>query len=285
MGIIPIWRRSCRRPQASIGYIESSGRSKGMNRNERQQRRCPGMLTWVALVILIGLCLADRASAQSPCEALNWGKCHPTEGQQSDQNATPGQRGTTQQPFAVEVIRTEEDKAKAAHDAKSENEKAEREEQLVHETWAIAVVTFLLFLGTAGLARYTYLLWMETKGLVEEARISGARALEATTAHTQTLFNIERAYLVGGGQVAVAGKTFQIEFSNYGKTPAFIYAFDVEFAATLEEVQAGPQEEFPMFFYEDVVPPGGGTTPQKATPVPITVPKATVAYGAFWYED
>jgi hypothetical protein len=150
---------------------------------------------------------------------------------------------------------------------------------------ATGFFTIILCFITGTLAVATYLLYVTTRDIARDSNKASVKALEASTEHTATLFNIERAYLVGGGQVAVAGKTFQIEFSNYGKTPAFIYAFGVEFAATLEEVQAGPQEVFPMFLYEDVVPPGGGTTPQKATPVPITVPKATVAYGAFWYED
>lgn len=150
---------------------------------------------------------------------------------------------------------------------------------------ATGFFTILLCFITGGLAVATYLLYVTTRDIARETEKSSAKALVASTRATDTLFDIERAYLVGGGQVAVAGKSFQIEFSNYGKTPAFIYAFGVEFAATLQEVQAGPQEVFPMFLFEDVVPPGGGTTPQKATQVPITVPNAQVAYGAFWYED
>jgi hypothetical protein len=149
----------------------------------------------------------------------------------------------------------------------------------------VAIFTLLLCFITGILAYYTYQLFFATKSLAEDANKSSAKALDASTRATDTLFEIERAYLVGGGQVAVAGKTFQIEFSNYGKTPAFIYAFDAEFT-TLQEAQAGPQEVFPMFFFEDVVPPGGaGPHPQKEHQIKITDPNADVVYGAFWYED
>lgn len=67
--------------------------------------------------------------------------------------------------------------------------------------------------------------------------------------------------------------------------PAFIYAFDAQFS-TFEEVQTGPQEVFPMFLFEDVVPPGGaGPHPQKTKQIEIAVPNADVVYGGFWYED
>lgn len=150
---------------------------------------------------------------------------------------------------------------------------------------ATGFFTIILCFITGTLAVATYLLYVTTRDIARETEKSSAQALAASTRATDTLFEIERAYLVGGGQVAVAGRTFQIEFSNYGKTPAFIYAFDAEFA-TLQEVQAGPQEVFPMFFFEDVIPPGGaGPHPQRRVQVKITDPNADVVYGAFWYED
>jgi hypothetical protein len=150
---------------------------------------------------------------------------------------------------------------------------------------AVAVFTLLVALITGVLAYVTYGLYRVTAQLARESRVASDAALKASTEHTQTLFNIERAYLVGGGQVAVAGKTFQVEFSNYGKTPAFIYAFDIEFA-TLVEVETGPREVFPMRYFEDVIPPHpGGNTPQRKVSADIDPPNAEVAYGAFWYED
>jgi hypothetical protein len=136
------------------------------------------------------------------------------------------------------------------------------------------------FSGIA-VAFFTFTLWKSTERLWR----SSEKALEASTEHTATLFNIERAHLVGGGQVIVPGKTFQVEFSNYGKTTAFIYAFDIEFAM-LAEVEPGPREVFPMRYFEDAIPPhSGGGGPQRKVPFDINPPNAEVAYGAFWHED
>jgi hypothetical protein len=188
--------------------------------------------------------------------------------------------GNSFRPILVEIYSSDEDKAVSKE---REREKAETDRDLAKATWAIAKLTFLLAIFAVGV--FTYKLWDQTRELAKAAIKDSALSLAAAREHTQTLSDIERAYLVGGGQVAVAGTTFQIEFSNYGKTPAFIYAFDAQFS-TLQEVQAGPQEVFPMFLFEDVIPPGGaGPHPQKKQQIKITVPSADVVYGAFWYED
>jgi hypothetical protein len=102
---------------------------------------------------------------------------------------------------------------------------------------------------------------------------------------------IERAYLAGGGdygreqggEFALAPdgrKLFRVDVANYGKTPAYLVAFDVQFD-TLAAVQGGPRRERRVL-HDDQIPPGGRSRPIRL--VPIT-PGAEIVYGVFWYRD
>jgi hypothetical protein len=109
--------------------------------------------------------------------------------------------------------------------------------------------------------------------------------LVASTKATETLVDIERAYLTGGGDVDVneAGqRCFRVEVANYGKTPAYLFAFDVQFA-TLEDVKAASRPVSPVYHHDDRIPPTGET--KVIDFIPITLPNANVVYGAFWYRD
>jgi hypothetical protein len=72
-------------------------------------------------------------------------------------------------------------------------------------TLALAGVTFLLFVGTAFLAWFTYKLWKKTGDLVEETNDEAKRGLRAYVA-------VEEIYFAKGG--------VKVRIKNYGKTPA-----------------------------------------------------------------
>jgi hypothetical protein len=102
---------------------------------------------------------------------------------------------------------------------------------------------------------------------------------------------IERAYLAGGGDYArmINGdfrraldgrKQFRVDVANYGKTPAYLIAFDVQFD-TLAAVQGGPRRER-RILHDDQIPPGGRSRPIRLEPIPAGT---EVVYGAFWYRD
>jgi hypothetical protein len=134
------------------------------------------------------------------------------------------------------------------------------------------------------LAAFTALLFAFTRKLATDAEKTGAKALAASTEHTEMLVKIERAHLTGGGPSGTMDgqHVFRLEVANYGKTPAFLCAFDVHFT-TLDVVQAGPQEVFPWYPYEDWIPPGPVPRPIRFFRIDPSTDK--VVYGAFWYQD
>jgi hypothetical protein len=144
-------------------------------------------------------------------------------------------------------------------------------------------VTALLVLGTAFLALFTFNLWQTTNAGAVEAANASTKALEASTKATETLVKIERPYLTGGGPVglnAAGERIFRAEVANYGKTPAYLHAFDVCFG-TLKEVQDGPQDVFPWRPFDDRIAAGG-----LKHLAYIKVPdNAEVVFGGFWYQD
>jgi hypothetical protein len=154
------------------------------------------------------------------------------------------------------------------------------------EKWRdpVAQATLGLIGVTGLLAIFTYLLFRSAVDTARESKEASGQALAASTAHTEMLVKIDRAFLTGGGPSGdINGrKVFRLEVANYGKTPAFLCAFDVHFA-TLDAVIAGPQEVFPWYPYDDWIPPN------RNEPRPIryfAVPsKAQVVFGAFWYQD
>jgi hypothetical protein len=157
---------------------------------------------------------------------------------------------------------------------------------------AAGFFTLFLCIITAVLARYTYRLFRSTAQISRDTREASAKALEASTAHTQTLFNIERAYLAGGGecqrykgqiQWSERGeRLFRLKLGNHGKTPAFLTAYGIHFC-TLEEARKGPQPVRRQT-HTDQFPPG--ELYRDVGPVrPITQHSHDIVYGAFWYRD
>ncbi len=100
----------------------------------------------------------------------------------------------------------------------------------------------------------------------------------------KTLFNMERAYLTGGGDVENQGgeRLFRVEVANLGKSPAYLFAFDVQFA-TLEEVRAEPLPVKEERALNARISPDGVTI--VIGRIPLTRRDANVVYGAFWYRD
>jgi hypothetical protein len=237
------------------------------------------MPKWI--FVLAAFVLPAAGWAQSPCDSpLHWGKCRDDQTGQPGQESRPNERGTQTNPIVVDIIPSPDAKAKAAQAAHDEHEKEIREWHLVKGTYAIAFLTGLLFLGTGFLAVFTLRLWRTTKKGADEA-------LAASTKATETLSNIERAYLTGGGDIvrrAGGKRIFRVDVANYGKTAAFLSHYDVQFTEW-KEVEGVKKAAWPVFMrtrFDDRIPPDNKTRHIDY----ITVPDGTeVIFGAFWYRD
>lgn len=190
---------------------------------------------WTAL--LFAFVMSATATGQSPCDSpLHWGECKPSHSGNEKNAPANAQRGTTEQPLVVEVIRPQAEQDKAAHEDKAEHEKAHREQQLVDATWGLVLVTGLLVVGTGILAVFTYRLWDDARGTSKrqgaEMRRSLAFSARATRAATQQVKIAEetaerqlRAYVMTGAfdvEGIADGKTpsVTIELKNSGQSPA-----------------------------------------------------------------
>jgi hypothetical protein len=136
------------------------------------------------------------------------------------------------------------------------------------DVW-VAIFTLALTLSTIAL-------WRSTQQIAREARDSA-----------KTLIDMERPYITGGGDFEdVTGEElFRLDVENHGKTPAFMIAYDVQFA-NLEELQKEPEAR-PVrekrFRHIDGFSPTGA---RKKIYTQITkCPDADVVFGAVWYED
>jgi hypothetical protein len=137
-------------------------------------------------------------------------------------------------------------------------------------------------LGAIVVAVFTGTLWWSTDRLQNTT----ARALEASTRATETLANIERAYLTGGGDIVrwAARKSFRVDVANYGKTAAFLTYYDVQFT-TWKEVEGATRAAWPVFMrnrFDDRIPPDSKTRHIDYIPVPDGT---EIIFGAFWYKD
>jgi hypothetical protein len=161
----------------------------------------------------------------------------------------------------------------------------EPEDAFAKWTDPVAIFTGLLVLITVGLALATFGLFEETSRLASDSDNASAKALAASTRATKTLTRIERAYLTGGGDIENRGgrKCFRVDVANYGKTAAFLTHYDVRFAASLKEVQAGPREICKRYVFDDRIAPDNKT--KVIDYVEIEPPEAEIIYGCFWYTD
>jgi hypothetical protein len=148
----------------------------------------------------------------------------------------------------------------------------------------VALATVLLVIVTAVLAIFTYLLYRSAAETARDARKASAKALDASTRATQTLVNLERAYLTGGGDVEWrrGQRCFRVEVANYGKTAAYLSGFYVRFA-TRAELTAGPPPTLHRHVFDDRIPPGGVT--RRLQFIQIDHPDPEFIYGGFCYRD
>jgi hypothetical protein len=117
----------------------------------------------------------------------------------------------------------------------------------------------------------------------DESKAASARALAASTVQTEMLLKTERPYLTGGGDISRigGGKLFRLEVANYGKTPAYLSDFDIQFV-TLGQAQAGLLKVCCRHQFDDRIAPGPRPKVLGFFPVPDG---SEVVYGAFWYRD
>jgi len=107
---------------------------------------------------------------------------------------------------------------------------------------------------------------------------------EAADASAEFIRRGQRAYLTGGGDVEPTGadkRCFRVEVANYGKTPAFLSHFDVQFAKAAE-VEAGPRQVSRRYPFDDRIPADNNTKVLDRIAVP---PNTEIIFGAFWYQD
>lgn len=123
--------------------------------------------------------------------------------------------------------------------------------------------TGITAVATAFIAIFTFTLWSSTK---------------AQWAHDK---EINRAYVSGGGPTDVANKRFQLTIDNYGKTPAYLQKFAIEFC----DISSIPK--FPRYSKEitnkGVIAPHTTAHPLKQIRIPNYA--RPVVYGRFWYKD
>jgi hypothetical protein len=125
--------------------------------------------------------LPAGAWAQSLCDGpYARGNCKQEEPAKPNKQPTPNERGTPERPAIIQIIPTEQEKAKAAQATEDEHQKARREWHLVTGTYAIATFTFLMMGGTVALALYTLRLWRTTRDLVRDAKTASDAALAAS---------------------------------------------------------------------------------------------------------
>jgi hypothetical protein len=121
----------------------------------------------------------------------------------------------------------------------------------------------------------------------------------ALTKANELQMTMERPYVMGGGSYwrhpieygnsyvlnANGERRFRVDVSNYGKTPAYLFAFDVQFEKKAQ-VKASLLRVFPNQLHHDLLPPGGahrnGIDGHREFWIPTW---AEVVFGAFWYRD
>jgi hypothetical protein len=135
------------------------------------------------------------------------------------------------------------------------------------DSW-VAIFTFTLTLSTIAL-------WLSTASLAREARDSAA-----------TLITIESPYVTGGGDFVNTNgvELFRLDVENHGKTPAFMTAYDLQFAK-LAKLIAEPtvRPVQPNFRHMDGISPTGARK-RIFTQIPMP-PNTDIVFGAVWYED
>lgn len=125
-----------------------------------------------------------------------------------------------------------------------------------------------------------------------------AQTAAALTKANEIVVRMEAPYVTGGGtywrfpdtaRTLVISQTgerrFRVDVSNYGKTPAYLFAFDVQFESKVQ-VKASLLPVTRTRIHYDLLPPGGAHRNGIDGSREIWIPKwAEVVFGAFWYRD
>jgi hypothetical protein len=118
----------------------------------------------------------------------------------------------------------------------------------------------LTAIATAAIGWFTYTIWKANQSQLKHGR------------------EVERAYLTGGGGPEDGrGLIFKLDAANYGKTPAFIFKYAIEFC-NVDTLPAEPDYKEPYFFSDRLAPGERKLFDEIA----IT---GSIAYGRFWYRD
>lgn len=148
-----------------------------------------------------------------------------------------------------------------------------------NEDAIIAFFTIILALSTIAL-------WIATSDIVRSAE----RASQAQLGHAR---EVERAYVTGGGDIMRdmrdapimpnGKRIFRIDVGNYGKTPAFLRAYDFHFARLADlQAETTARPVAPRWKHEDRLAPSGHTKSIRTAEVPAG---DDAVYGAIWYRD
>jgi hypothetical protein len=120
----------------------------------------------------------------------------------------------------------------------------------------------------------------------------------ALTKANEIVIRMEAPYVTGGGSYwrqplasyplvtnANGERRFRVDVSNYGKTPAYLLAFDVQFD-TRAQVKVALLPVTRTRVHYDLLPPGGAHRNGIHGSREIWIPKwAEIVFGAFWYRD
>jgi hypothetical protein len=253
------------------------------------------MLTKRATFTLLALLLASFSALPARTQQVSPGGQVP-KAQQTD---TPDQRGTPNQPLAVIVVPTAEQKAEANKQAAEARLKDARDGDLVDYTgrlvW-VGVVQALVFLLQL-IAFFSQARYMRRSAVVMERQAAAAEQISRD--QIEHSHQTERAYMSGGGVPArrnveiystATGNTriateltgdFELHINNHGKTPGELLQIAIEFCDA-DHLPTNPVYN-PQSFH-DWIGPGTQSRPMRW----ISIPKdrsATAVYGRIYYRD
>jgi hypothetical protein len=138
------------------------------------------------------------------------------------------------------------------------------EDPVAFWTLGLAVATFALFMITTWMARATN---------------------RVANQNVETLIATERPYLTGGGgffrKVPNQKRIFQVDVANYGKTPALLTHYDVQFTTKARIFSTPLLEVNRTYKHFDWIAPESG----KALKHIDFDDHIDVIYGCFWYKD
>jgi hypothetical protein len=122
--------------------------------------------------------------------------------------------------------------------------------------------------ATAFIAFFTFTLWWATWSLLRHGR------------------EVERAYVSGGGPlVANDPNILAFTVDNYGKTPAIMLEYAVEFCPlnAIPPVPAYNAPNYQRTTYRDRVRPGTMGREIAGIRIPTNIPRPLLAYGRYWF--